>query len=91
MKKQYTAAIMGQGGLFSAIRSAWASRFHSIRAFVMVPSIAEKLELRVHFSQQHDDDIVHLTSRNWKTGEERTLYHGSLTNGSIKPARQRKD
>lgn len=91
MIKHYTAAMQGQGGIFSALRTAWASRFHSIKAFVMVPSISEKLTLSVHFSQQHDDDIVTLTSRNWKTGDERMLYHGSLTNGSPKKHRQLKD
>jgi len=91
MKKQYTAAIMGQGGIFSVLRTAWASRFHAIRAFVMVPSISEKLTLSVHFSAAESDDIVELTRRNWKTGESSVLYRGSLTNGTHTKPKQMKD
>jgi len=82
---------MGQGGIFKPLRTAWTSRFTAIKAFVMVPAISEKLTLTVHFSTQLDDDVVTLKSRNWQTGIERTLYHGSLTNGTLKKIKQPKD
>lgn len=83
MKKQrhYTAAIMGQGGIYSALKTAFCSRFSSIRAFVMIPSKSEKLELTVTRDARSDSDHVTLMRRNWRTGEESQLYNGKLTGG----------
>lgn len=91
MKKRYSAAMQGQGGIISALAKAWASRFYSIRAFVLVHERSEKLELEVNYSLNDDADHVTLKRRNWHTGAESILYSGSLTNGTHKQQRNLKD
>lgn len=91
MKKRYTAALQGQSGHLMALRRTWASRFHSLRAIVLVCSRSERLELEIKHSAQADDDMVTLTRRNWHTGEETILYAGTLTGGTPKKKRQSRD
>jgi hypothetical protein len=91
VKKRYSAAIYGQGGMFSALKRAWASRFYSIRAIVMVAENNERLELLVTHNINTQEDHVSLKRRNWHTGAESILYDGSLTNGQHKKTRNLKD
>lgn len=81
MKKRYTAALIGQGGMFKALKRAWASRFTRIEATVMIPEESEKLRLYVHHDARSGDDIVCLMRENYRTGAKSTLYSGRLTNG----------
>lgn len=91
MKKRYTAAILGQGGRFKALKRAWASRFSRIEACVLVADEGEKLRLFVHHDARSGNDIVTLLRENYRTGAKCTLYAGRLTNGvEIKPP-HRKD
>lgn len=80
-RKHYTAAVQGEGGIFSALRHTFSSRFTAIRAFVMIPSKSEKLELSVSRDARTDDDIVTLKRTNWHTGKENILYNGKLMGG----------
>lgn len=80
--RHYTAAIMGQGSIYSAIKTAFSSRFSSIRAFVMIPARSEKLELTVTRDARSDSDHVTLKRRNWRTGDEATLYNGDFMGGT---------
>lgn len=83
----FAAAIQGQGGIYSALRHAFSSRFTTIRAFIMVPSENEKLTLSVSRDARTDENIVRLARKNWQTGEETLLYNGNFTGG--KPIRKR--
>lgn len=89
--KHFTAALQGQGGIYKALRSTWGTRFSIIRAFVMIPSRSEKLELKVQHNALNDCDLVTLTRRNWRTGEECTLYAGDIAGGKPKKKRLPKD
>ena len=89
--KRYKAALHGQGGYFSALRRAWASRFGRIRALVLVPELDEKLLLEVWYDAAKSEDIVTLKRSNWRTGEESILYKGPLTNGLHKQPARAKD
>ena len=82
MKKRYTAALIGQGGKWSALKRAWASRFGRIEGVVLIPAESEKLRLFVHYDAQSGQDIVTLLRENYCTGEKSTLYSGRLTNGA---------
>lgn len=91
MKKRYTAALIGHGGLFKALRRAWATRFSRIEATILIPEDSEKLRLYVHHDARSGNDIVTLVRENYRTGNKSTLYAGRLTNGvEIKPP-MRKD
>ena len=81
MRNYFAAAIQGEG-FFTALKSAWGTRFSGIRAFVMIPSKSEKLELNVTRSIRDDTDHVSLTRTNWRTGEETQLYNGIFTGGA---------
>ena len=91
MKKRYSAAIAGYGGYVRALRRAWANRFSSIKAIVLVPELDERLSLSVHYDAAAEADIVTLARSNWRTGEESTLYKGPLTNGLHKQPRRQRD
>lgn len=81
MRAHYAGAIWGSG-FFRALRTARASRFSAIRAFVMIPSKGEKLELSVTRRAKDDVDIVTLKRTNWRTGEETMLYNGNFMSGT---------
>jgi len=91
MKKRYTGAMAGQGGILSSIAKAWASRFHSINAFIMIPDQCEKITLNIKHSTLADADIVTLTRRNWRTGAETILYTGRIDTGTPRRTRTLKD
>jgi len=89
-KRHYTAAIIGQG-LRSNLRKAFASRFSSIRAIIMIPSESEKLELTVTRNARADTDTVTLIRTNWRTGETSDLYIGDVMGGKLRRGRLPRD
>ncbi len=89
--RTYAAAIMGYGKIFSAVRNAWGNRFSGVRCFIMLMERDEKLELHVTRDARTNDDLVKLTRRNWRTGDEATLYDGKFTGGTRKKERHPRD
>lgn len=81
MKKRYTAALIGQGGMFKALRRVWATRFARIEASILIPEEHEKLRLYVHYDAKSGEDIVTLLRENYRTGHKSKLYAGRLKNG----------
>ena len=90
MKKRYSAALLGIGG-FTALRRAWQTRFNSIQSVIIINDINEKLTLEVYYDASKETDIVELISSNWQTGEQRTLFKGTLGEGKLFKKRQPKD
>lgn len=82
LNKRYFAAAIQGAGFFTALRHTWGSYFSGVRAFVMIPSKSEKLELTVTRNMRNDTDQVSLTRKNWRTGEETQLYDGHFTGGT---------
>jgi len=78
MKKRYTGAMQGQGGLFQPIRKAWATRFARIRAFIMIPEASEKIELSMHYDTRMGEDCLIVTRTNYATGKTQTLFSERL-------------
>lgn len=91
MKKRYKAALIGQGGMFKALRRAWASRFSSIQGLIMIPETDDALRLSVHYDAATECDRVTITHHNHRTGAESTLYDGRLLGGQPKQGRRLKD
>lgn len=77
MEKRYTGAIIGQGGLFKALKRAWASRFSKISVSIMIPSKGEKINLSIEYASSKEADRILVTRENWKTGDKYIL-HDSL-------------
>lgn len=74
MERRYTGAIIGQGGLFKALKRAWASRFSSLAISIMIPCKGEKINLSINYSASKEGDRILLTRENWKTGNKYTLH-----------------
>lgn len=75
----------------SAPRVAHTNLWGRIKAFVMVVSKQERIELTVRYSAADKEEIITLTRRNWRTGEETTLYNGFFTGGKPKKKRLPRD
>ena len=73
MKKRYTGAIQGQGGLFQPIKKAWSTRFDKLRAFMLIPERNEKIEISLHYDANLGADKLLVTRTNYQTGKKQTI------------------
>lgn len=81
MRKRYSAALIGRGGIFKALKRAWCTRFETIQGVIMIPETGDKLRLSIQFDARSGVDMVKLTHTNPRTGSDSILYAGKLRDG----------